>query len=117
MEPVIRARLTDPTPEDTRKVLDEYSKAYLIKYEGFLGFDEYPPKRLDAAMTDLSLHVCRAAIDMEGMPSFRAIIRPSPTGRTGAGCAISATLCRKERAVVFQKRPGPRSSPLASTCS
>jgi len=54
-----------PTPEDTRKVLDEYSKAYLIKYEGFLGFDEYPPKRLDAAMTDLSLHVCRAAIDME----------------------------------------------------
>ncbi len=54
-----------PTPEDTRKVLDEYSRAYLIKYEGFLGFDEYPPKRLDAAMTDLSLHVCKAVFDME----------------------------------------------------
>jgi predicted metal-binding protein len=54
-----------PTPEDTRKVLDEYSKAYLIKYEGFLGFDEYPPKRLDAAMTDMSLHVCKAVFDME----------------------------------------------------
>jgi predicted metal-binding protein len=54
-----------PTPEDTRKVLDEYSKAYLIKYEGFLGFDEYPPKRLPEAMTDLSLHVCKAIYDME----------------------------------------------------
>jgi predicted metal-binding protein len=54
-----------PSPEDTRKVLDEYSKAYLIKYEGFLEFDEYPPKKLDKAMTDLSLHVCKAAYDME----------------------------------------------------
>ncbi len=54
-----------PTPEDTRKVLDEYTKAYLIKYEGFCGFDEYPPKNLDKAMTDLSLHVCNAVYDME----------------------------------------------------
>ena len=54
-----------PTPEDTRKVLDEYVRAYLIKYEGFLGFDEYPPKNLPAAMDQLSLHVCKAAIDME----------------------------------------------------
>jgi len=54
-----------PSPDDTRKVLDEYTKAYLIKYEGFLGFDEYPPKRLDEAMTDLSLHVCKAAYNME----------------------------------------------------
>lgn len=54
-----------PTPEETRKVLDEYTKAYIIKYEGFLGFDEYPPKRLNDAMTDLSLHVCKAVFDME----------------------------------------------------
>lgn len=54
-----------PTPEETRQVLDEYSKAYLIKYEGFLGFDEYPPRRLNEAMTDLSLHVCKATFDME----------------------------------------------------
>jgi predicted metal-binding protein len=54
-----------PSPEDTRKVLDEYSRAYLIKYEGFLGFDDYPPKRLHDAMTDLSLHVCKAVFDME----------------------------------------------------
>ncbi|BAI61799.1 conserved hypothetical protein [Methanocella paludicola SANAE] len=54
-----------PTPEATRQVLDEYSKAYLIKYEGFLGFDEYPPKRLPDAMDELSLHVCKAAFDME----------------------------------------------------
>ena len=54
-----------PTPEDTRKVLDEYTRAYLIKYEGFLGFDEYPPKRLSEAMTDMSLHVCKAIYDME----------------------------------------------------
>lgn len=54
-----------PTPDDTRKVLDEYTKAYLIKYEGFLGFDEYLPKNLDKTMTDLSLHVCNAAYNME----------------------------------------------------
>ncbi len=54
-----------PTPEDTRKVLDEYSKAYLLKYEGFLGFDEYPPKDIEKAMTALSLHVCKAAYGME----------------------------------------------------
>jgi predicted metal-binding protein len=54
-----------PSPEDTRKVLDEYSKAFLIKYEGFLGFDEYPPKDLDKTMTSLSLHVCKAAYGME----------------------------------------------------
>ncbi|HTY89663.1 MAG TPA: DUF2284 domain-containing protein, partial [Methanocella sp.] len=54
-----------PSPEDTRDVLDEYSKAYLIKYEGFLGFDEYPPVRLNDAMTDLSLHVCKAIYEME----------------------------------------------------
>lgn len=54
-----------PSPEDTRKVLEEYDRAYLIKYEGFLGFDEYPPKRLDKAMTDLSLHVCKATLNME----------------------------------------------------
>lgn len=54
-----------PTPEDTRKVLDEYVRAYLIKYEGFLGFDEYPPKHLNVAMDQLSLHVCKAAFDME----------------------------------------------------
>jgi predicted metal-binding protein len=54
-----------PSPEDTRKVLDEYSKAYLIKYEGFLGFDVYPPEQLNEAMTKLSLHVCKASYDME----------------------------------------------------
>ncbi len=54
-----------PTPAETRQVLDEYTKAYLIKYKGFLGYDEYPPKNLDKAMTDLSLHVCKAAFDME----------------------------------------------------
>ncbi len=54
-----------PTPEDTRKVLDEYVRAYLIKYEGFLGFDEYPPKNLSVAMDKLSLHVCKAVFDME----------------------------------------------------
>ena len=54
-----------PTPAETRQVLDEYSKAYLIKYEGFLGFDTYPPKDLDKAMTDLSLHVCKATYNME----------------------------------------------------
>lgn len=54
-----------PTPEETRKVLDEYIRAYLIKYEGYLEFDTYPPEKLDEAMTRLSLHVCRTAYEME----------------------------------------------------
>ena len=54
-----------PTPEEMRKVLDEYVRAYLIKYEGFLGFDSYPPKDLKVAMMKLSLHVCDAVYDME----------------------------------------------------
>jgi predicted metal-binding protein len=32
-----------PTPEETRKVLDEFKTAFLIRYDGFLGFDRYPP--------------------------------------------------------------------------
>jgi len=54
-----------PSPEDTRKVLDEYRQAYLIRYDGFLDFDTYPPEHIDQTMTKLSLHVCRAIYEME----------------------------------------------------
>ena len=54
-----------PSPEETRKVLDEYEKAYLIAYEGFLGFDFYPPKNLPEAMTKLSLYACNEVYDLE----------------------------------------------------
>jgi len=54
-----------PTPDETRRVLDEYSIAYLLKYEGFLGFDSYPPKNLKASIRDLSLHVCDTVTAME----------------------------------------------------
>ncbi len=54
-----------PTPDETRRVLDEYSVAYLIKYEGFLGFDTLPPKALKASIHDLSIHVCDAVAAME----------------------------------------------------
>jgi predicted metal-binding protein len=54
-----------PTPEEMRKVLDEYRRAYLIKYEGFLGFDDYPPKDINNAMNWLSLHVCNAVFELE----------------------------------------------------
>jgi predicted metal-binding protein len=54
-----------PSPEDTRKVLDEYTKAYLVRYDGLLGFDTYPPEALDKAMISLSMHVCDAIYKME----------------------------------------------------
>lgn len=54
-----------PSPDETRKVLDEYSVAFLIKYEGFLGFDSYPPKVLKESIHSLSLHVCDAVTAME----------------------------------------------------
>ncbi|MCD1295593.1 hypothetical protein CUJ83_11345 [Methanocella sp. CWC-04] len=54
-----------PSPEETRKVLDEYSKAYIVRYDGFLDFDTYPPKDIDRAMTELSLHVCDTIFRME----------------------------------------------------
>jgi predicted metal-binding protein len=54
-----------PTPEQTRQVLDEYRTACLVRYDGFAGFDTYPPKDLSTAMDKLSLHVCDEAIRME----------------------------------------------------
>ena len=52
-------------PEETRKILDEYQKVYLIKYEGFLGFDTYPPVNLSESITKLSLYVCNQSYDLE----------------------------------------------------
>jgi predicted metal-binding protein len=54
-----------PTPEDTRKVLDEFKTAYLIKYDGFLGLDTYPPESLTKAVKKVSLKVCDVGFDME----------------------------------------------------
>lgn len=54
-----------PTPEDTRKVLDEFKTAYLIKYEGFLGLDTYPPPSLTKAIKKLSVKVCDVGFEME----------------------------------------------------
>jgi predicted metal-binding protein len=54
-----------PTPEETRQVLEEYKTAYLVRYDGFVGFDTYPPKDIPDAMNKLSLHVCDEIIKME----------------------------------------------------
>ncbi len=54
-----------PAPEDTRKVLDEFKAAYLVKYDGFLGLDTYPPPSLTSAVKKVSLKVCDAGFDME----------------------------------------------------
>lgn len=54
-----------PTPEETRQVLDEYRTVFLVRYDGFAGFDAYPPEDLPGAMDKLSLHVCDEIIKME----------------------------------------------------
>jgi predicted metal-binding protein len=36
-----------------------------VRYDGFAGFDTYPPKDLPVAMDKLSLHVCDEIIKME----------------------------------------------------
>jgi predicted metal-binding protein len=54
-----------PTPEDTRKVLDEFKTAYLIRYDGFLGFDTYPPQNLYNSLKKMSVKACDAGFDME----------------------------------------------------
>jgi predicted metal-binding protein len=54
-----------PTPEDTRKVLDEFKTAYLIRYDGFLGFDTYPPQNLYSGLKKMSVKACDAGFDME----------------------------------------------------
>ncbi len=54
-----------PTPEYTRKVLDEYTKAYLIRYDGFLGCDTYPPQNLHSGIKKMSTKVCDIGFEME----------------------------------------------------
>ena len=54
-----------PTPEDTRKVLDEFEIAYLIRYDGFLGLDTYPPRSLTGAVKKVSRKACDAGFEME----------------------------------------------------
>lgn len=54
-----------PTPEDTRKVLDEFETAYLLKYDGFLGLATYPPESLTQAVKKVSLKICDAGVDLE----------------------------------------------------
>lgn len=54
-----------PTPEDTRKVLDEFKTAFLIKYDGFLGLDAYPPQSLTNAVKKVSLKICDTGFEME----------------------------------------------------
>jgi predicted metal-binding protein len=54
-----------PDPEVTRKVLDEYEVAYLIRYEGFLGLDTYPPNSLYDSLKKMSVRACDAGFEME----------------------------------------------------
>lgn len=54
-----------PTPEETRKVLDEFKTAYLIRYDGFLGFDTYPPQNMYGSLKKMSVKACDAGFEME----------------------------------------------------
>lgn len=54
-----------PTPDETRKVLDEYEIAYLIRYEGFLGLDGYPPQNLYGSLKKMSVKACDVGFEME----------------------------------------------------
>jgi predicted metal-binding protein len=102
-----------PSPEDTRKVLDEYSKAYLIKYEGFLGFDVYPPEHLDEAMTKLSLHVCKASYDMERHAFISGYYKAFSYGAHRCRkCDVCAIMEKGDKGCRFpmDARPSPESS-------
>lgn len=54
-----------PKPEDTKKVLDEYSKAYLIGYDGSKIFARYESKDMNELIPEVLNNMRKSLFDME----------------------------------------------------
>ena len=54
-----------PTPEDTRKILDEYKKAYLIGYEGSAVFKKYNKEDIKALFPKMLKDIRKSLFEIE----------------------------------------------------
>ena len=54
-----------PKPEDTRKVLDEYSKAYLIGYKGSSIFSKYDKEKIDEVFPKVLKDIRKSLFNIE----------------------------------------------------
>lgn len=54
-----------PKPEDTRKVLEEYSKAYLIGYKGSSVFSKYDTEKIDEVFPKVLKDIRKSLFEIE----------------------------------------------------
>ena len=54
-----------PKPEETRKILDEYSKAYLIGYNGSSIFDKYEMEKIDELFPKVLKDIRKSLFEIE----------------------------------------------------
>ncbi len=79
-----------PKPEETRKVLDEYSKAYLIGYNGSNIFTKYDTENIDEILPKVIDDMRRSLIEMERHAFLSGYYKAFVYGVCG-----SCTICEK----------------------